>query len=174
MIFVTVGMNEFPFDRLLYAVDSLANDEPLIVQHGVSAVRPGGAECVESLSFDRLVESMNLARRVVAHAGVGSVMVALATGRRPILMPRRQKFGEHIDDHQVGFAYRLREAGLADVIECAADLSAAVGDEEEPRTFVYAESPLVTQLQDYSRSLLGLGDLTRRRGTTYERLLRRA
>jgi UDP-N-acetylglucosamine transferase subunit ALG13 len=54
---------------------------------------------------------------VVCHAGIGSVAVALAHGRRPIIVPRLHRFGEAVDDHQVFFARRLEAAGLATVVE---------------------------------------------------------
>ena len=38
VIFVTVGTNEAPFDRLLQAVGTLSTDEEIVVQHGSSAI----------------------------------------------------------------------------------------------------------------------------------------
>jgi hypothetical protein len=60
----------------------------------------------------------------VCHAGVGSALSALLVGKVPVLVPRRQKFGEHVDDHQVELAALLGDAGLAVVAE-ASDLTLA-------------------------------------------------
>ena len=46
------------FDRLLEALDGAGLDERLVVQHGESPIRPAGAECVDFLPFDELVEHM--------------------------------------------------------------------------------------------------------------------
>jgi UDP-N-acetylglucosamine transferase subunit ALG13 len=117
-VLVTVGTNEAPFDRLLEAISALdLGGERVIVQHGASAVRPAGAECVDFLPFDELDALTRQARAVVCHAGIGSVAVALAHGRRPIVVPRLRRHGEAVDDHQVFFARRLEEAGLATVVQ---------------------------------------------------------
>jgi len=125
-VLVTVGTNETPFDRLLEAVSGLGLDEPVVVQHGCSAVRPVGTECVDFLPFEQMDALSRSARAVVCHAGIGSVALALAHGRRPIIVPRLRSFGEAVDDHQVFFARRLEAAGLATVIEDLARLPEAL------------------------------------------------
>jgi UDP-N-acetylglucosamine transferase subunit ALG13 len=122
MIFVTVGTNEARFDRLLEAVDALTLEEELVVQHGSSPVRPSRAHCVDFLSFDDLVDHVRRARVVVAHAGVGTVLVALANGKRSIVVPRLRRYREAVDNHQTDFARRLHEAGLVHLVEDPNDL----------------------------------------------------
>ena len=117
-VLVTVGTNEAPFDRLVAAASGLdLGGERVIVQHGASSLRPAGAECVDYLPFDELEQLTRSARVVVCHAGIGSVAVALAHGRRPIVVPRLHRHGEAVDDHQVFFARRLEAAGLATVAD---------------------------------------------------------
>lgn len=117
MIFVTVGTNEAPFDRLLAAVDGLEVEETTVVQCGSSALRPAGCECVEFMSFDQIVEHVRAARVVVTHAGVGSVLVALANGKRPIVVPRLAAHGEAVDDHQLAFARRFASEGQVRLVD---------------------------------------------------------
>jgi UDP-N-acetylglucosamine transferase subunit ALG13 len=126
VIFVTVGMNEAPFDRILEVLDGLDLDEELVVQHGASAVRPAGATCLGFLDFDEVVDLVRRSRVVVCHAGVGSIMVALTNGRRPIVVPRLAERGEAVDDHQLALARRLDEAGLVTLVERPEDLPAAL------------------------------------------------
>lgn len=134
MIFVTVGTNEAPFDRLVRAVDGIGGDERVVCQHGASALRPSRATCVDYLSFDQLVEHVCRARAVVMHAGVGSLLVALAHGRRPIVVPRRHRFGEAVDDHQLPLARHLADSGLVRLVTdpslLAAELELVGGDGE--------------------------------------------
>ena len=132
MIFVTVGTNEAPFDRLVSGVSGLAGREEVVVQHGASAVRPEGATCIDFLPFDELVELVRRARVVVTHAGVGSIMVALSQGKRPIVVPRLGRFGEAVDDHQVTFARRLSERGLVTVVDDPSLLPSAIDDAHAP------------------------------------------
>ena len=69
MILVAVGASQFPFDRLLRAVDELPRAEPLVVQHGPSAIRPVGARCLQFVPLHDLAELVREARVVVTHAG---------------------------------------------------------------------------------------------------------
>lgn len=127
MILVTVGTSESKFDRLLEAFDvGDRSDEELVVQHGPSLVRPVGATCLEFLPYDELVDVIRRARVVVIHGGVGSIMTALANGKRPVVVPRLRRFGEAVDDHQVALGRRLQEAGLVTLVEDTGDVLTAV------------------------------------------------
>jgi UDP-N-acetylglucosamine transferase subunit ALG13 len=121
-----VGANtRYPFDRLLQAAGLIRAPNELLAQCGVSLVRPAGASCVSFLPFEELVNAARLAGVIVTHAGIGSVMLALAVGKRPIVMPRRSCFGESVDDHQVAFAEQLASEGLALPIHGLDELPAA-------------------------------------------------
>ncbi len=119
MIFVTVGTNEASFDRLVrvFEAQEVTLGEEVLLQHGASQLRPAGATCVEFLPFDELVEAIRRARAVVMHAGVGSIMTALANGKRPIVVPRLRRYGEAVDDHQLSLARRLHAGGLVTLVE---------------------------------------------------------
>jgi UDP-N-acetylglucosamine transferase subunit ALG13 len=124
MIFVTIGTTE-PFDRLLRALDTL-DDEELVVQCGDTTTRPRRGRYVDYLPYDDLVDHVRQARVVIAHAGVGTIMTALANGKRPIVVPRRAELGEAVDDHQLELAKRLATAGLVTLVEESSALSEAV------------------------------------------------
>jgi UDP-N-acetylglucosamine transferase subunit ALG13 len=128
VIFVTVGSN-FPFDRLVRAVDAWAEGrgEDVLAQTGAGGgYAPRNLRSVARLdraAFDATVAG---ARLVIAHAGVGSVVTAARFGRPVVAMPRRRHLGEHTSDHQVETAGWLRakpgvwiaddETGLAEAI----------------------------------------------------------
>lgn len=149
MIFVSVGTHEAPFDRMLRAVHDLRLDEELVVQHGPSGVRCGGALEHEYLSFDEVVAYIRRARTVVMHAGVGSVMVSLANGKRPIVMARRLEHGEHVDDHQVELARRMAAAGLATFVDDAEELRGALGRGAQPAGALEGVAWLGTDIAAY-------------------------
>jgi UDP-N-acetylglucosamine transferase subunit ALG13 len=117
MILVTVGTNEQPFDRLVRAVEPLEPEEPLVVQHGSCATRGGRGRWVDFVSFEELEALMRQARLVVAHAGVGSIMLARRCGKRPLVVPRRLHLGEAVDDHQLPIARRLHASGAVELVE---------------------------------------------------------
>jgi UDP-N-acetylglucosamine transferase subunit ALG13 len=150
MIFVTVGTNEARFDRLLRAVDNLPASEELLVQHGPSTVRPTAATCVDYLSFDDLVAAVRRARIVITHAGVGSMLSALANGKRPVVVPRLARFGEAVDDHQVPLGRRLGAEGLVLFVEDPADLASALGaDGSAAEAAVRMDERLVGDLRSF-------------------------
>jgi beta-1,4-N-acetylglucosaminyltransferase len=130
MVFVTIGTSE-PFDRLLRALPRLDGEE-LVVQAGDSDLQPEGARCLSYMSYDELVELICEARVVVTHAGVGTIMTALANGKHPVVMPRLARFGEAIDDHQLGLARRLAEAGYVTLAEDEKTLADAVAGGPAP------------------------------------------
>jgi UDP-N-acetylglucosamine transferase subunit ALG13 len=153
VIFVTVGTNEARFDRLLHAVEALGGSEELIVQHGPSPVRPRGATCVDYLSFEDLTEHIRRARLVVMHAGVGSILAALANGAKPLVAARLRRFGEAVDDHQVTFARRVHAEGFVQLVEDLEGLpEAAVRHESRFAGAVGLEGRLVEELRDFIRA----------------------
>ena len=117
MILVTTGTNGAPFDRLLREIGNIRVDEEIVVQHGPSALRPTNATCVDYLPFRDLVGLVRNARLVVSHGGVGSILVAMINGKRPLVVPRLARFGEVVDDHQLDLARRLERAEAITMVE---------------------------------------------------------
>ncbi len=120
-IFATVGNATQPFDRFVRMVDDVAGRTGLstLIQIGRSAWRPKNARAVAFVGrpeFERLVME---ADHVITHAGVGSVMTAIALGKPPIVVVRRSALGEVIDDHQQDLAAELSQSGLVRVAESA-------------------------------------------------------
>jgi UDP-N-acetylglucosamine transferase subunit ALG13 len=156
LIFVTVGTNEARFDRLLRAVAGIRIDESFVVQHGHSApLHPPRSRLVDFLSFEEMVETIRDARVVVTHAGVGSVMVALANGRRPIVVPRLSSFGEAVDDHQLQLGRRFARGGLVTLVESLETLEHTLSTEQEPATVMPATSSLAADLEHFLEHTVG-------------------
>ena len=150
MIFVTLGTQAFPFDRLLRALDQLPGEEELVIQCARSSFRPARATWYDDLPYEQLVELCRSARVIVSHAGVGSILTALRVGRRPVVVARLRAYGEAVDDHQVEFARRLAAADLVTLVESLDDLRSAIAAEGalEQRA-VPSRSELVTDLGAY-------------------------
>jgi UDP-N-acetylglucosamine transferase subunit ALG13 len=150
MIFVTVGTNEARFDRLLNALAETRLDEPIVIQHGHSSpIGPPHAELVDFLPFETMTEKMRGARVVVTHAGVGSVMVALANGKRPVVVPRRKSFGEAVDDHQLQLGRRFAAAQLVTFVESPEALADALLHTPAAATAVPRSSTLAGDLRRF-------------------------
>lgn len=110
MIFVTVG-TQLPFPRLIQAMDGLAAAHGLeVVAQTGPAPAPsdvGHLTAMEHLAPDRFEALFAAADRVVAHAGIGTVLTAKRLQRPLILLPRRHALGEHRNDHQLATAKAL-------------------------------------------------------------------
>lgn len=113
-VFVTVGTDHHPFDRLIAWVDAwlLATGSAVrcLVQSGTSRA-PEVAPWESYLAHDAMFEHLREAAVVVTHGGTGSLMLCRHFGILPIAVPRTRRLGEHVDDHQVRFVRRLAQDG---------------------------------------------------------------
>lgn len=112
MILVTVGTHDDSFRRLLEAVDRYAaqTDERIVMQCGHSEYEPTNTEWFTFIeSEDEFLALFEEADLVIGHAGAGTILTALRFGHPIIIVPRRKKFGEHIDDQQLELVEGLEE-----------------------------------------------------------------
>jgi UDP-N-acetylglucosamine transferase subunit ALG13 len=154
MIFVTLGTSEFQFDRLVRELDHLPHDEEVVVQCRRSAIKPERAIWFDDLPFESIVDYVRRARHVVCHAGVGSILTVAANGKRAIVVPRMSRFGEAVDDHQLPFARRLRDADLITLIEDPEDLPAALASASSEGVRPREGSRLAVDLRKYLTSVV--------------------
>jgi UDP-N-acetylglucosamine transferase subunit ALG13 len=102
MIFVTVG-TQFPFDRLIAAVDKWVEDgasELVFAQTGVGGYQPRHFQSAPFLSPQLYEQYAQGADVIVSHAGMGSIITALRYSKPIVVVPRIYAFGEHRNDHQ--------------------------------------------------------------------------
>lgn len=111
MIFLTVGAERFPFDRLIKYVDeiSLINNigGRVFGQIGTSKYLPSNFEYKRFLSFKEMLDRLKESKIIISHAGVGSTILSFSLKKIPILVPRQHELGEHIDNHQIEFALKM-------------------------------------------------------------------
>lgn len=105
LIFVTVGSRNYPFNRLFEALDKLYEDgvltDEMFAQIGTSTYIPKHYEYKNFISPEEFIEKINEADIVVSHGASGSIMKALNAGKKVIAVTRLEKYGEHINDHQI-------------------------------------------------------------------------
>jgi UDP-N-acetylglucosamine--N-acetylmuramyl-(pentapeptide) pyrophosphoryl-undecaprenol N-acetylglucosamine transferase len=117
--FVALGTHHQPFRRLMSIVTRAIAEgllpRPVVVQAGATSdhTPDGGAEVHRWLTAEAMRATLAESAVVVCHAGAGIAAAALRAGRRPILVPRTQADGEHVDDHQAQIAHALQARGLA-------------------------------------------------------------
>lgn len=157
MILVTVG-TQLPFDRLIRAVDAVMPSlgEQGIAQTGKSTYAPVHLKARASIDPSEFEQILAGARLVIAHAGVGTILMAHKHRRPLIIMPRRAGLGEHRNDHQLATAQALAGRGGIYIAEDEAALHAlmaqplagpAPGDDNCGN-----RERLITSLADYIRN----------------------
>lgn len=115
-IFVTVGTAPFP--RLVEIMDNISQElnEKTIMQIGNTEYKPINAKFFKFIeNFEDIKRLNREARIVVCHSGVGSIVTALEENGNVIVFPRLNKFGEHIDNHQLEIANVLQEKHLVKI-----------------------------------------------------------
>ncbi|MEJ2703106.1 MAG: PssE/Cps14G family polysaccharide biosynthesis glycosyltransferase [Sedimentisphaerales bacterium] len=139
MIFLTVG-TQFPFDRLVKAVDEAVDgdelNEQVFAQIGVSSYRPRNFESVPSLEKAVFEKRFREADSIISHSGIGSITMALEHKKPLLVMPRLKRHREVVNDHQLAIAREFEKLGYLLVAYEAADLPAKI---EELKQFVPQE-----------------------------------
>lgn len=113
MIFVTVGTHEQQFNRLIRYVDELCGkkiiNEEVYIQTGYSEYEPKNCKWSKFISYEEMINKIEEARIVITHGGPASFIMPLQIGKIPIVVPRQEKFKEHVNDHQVDFTEQVYE-----------------------------------------------------------------
>jgi UDP-N-acetylglucosamine transferase subunit ALG13 len=139
IVFVTVGTDHHPFDRLCAWADAWVKaarhpEIPWFVQSGTSKA-PVAAPYRDYIGYDEMCSYMSRAVAVVCHGGPATIMDARRLGRVPIVVPRSADLGEHVAKSQDD-VFELVEKAIADpsafaVSQDGAEIAAAVAKFEE-------------------------------------------
>ncbi|MFH0955491.1 MAG: glycosyltransferase [Candidatus Micrarchaeota archaeon] len=129
-VFVSVGTDPQPFDRLLKEVDRLAAekvlDGPVFCQTGYSTYKPKNCEFAEFLNPLEFEKKIMEAGLLILHGGAGGIGIGLQHHKTCIVMPRLFRFGEHANDHQLELVEKLSQKGFVLAAENEAELKSMV------------------------------------------------
>ena len=126
--FISVGNAKQHYFRLLNAVHTKLSllPKPILIQCGYTPFISHECDVIDFIQMDNFIRYVDHADIIITHAGAGSVLHAVKAGKRPILMPRRAKFHEHVNNHQVDFAQALHDSGKALMVENEEELELAI------------------------------------------------
>jgi UDP-N-acetylglucosamine transferase subunit ALG13 len=126
-VFVTVGTDHHPFDRLVEWADAWFAQShgaaDCFIQSGTSTP-PRRMPGQDYLDYEVMREWMKSATAVVCHGGPATIMECRYSGVKPIVVPRRRSLGEHVNDHQVDFSRRMAESGQVSLAATSNELMA--------------------------------------------------
>ena len=130
MTFVTLGTQNFPFNRLLALVDQLVEDGVLqgqvFAQVGYTTYVPRNYSYVDFLPPENYNRCIAQADLIIAHAGVGTIMSCLSRRKKLIVVPRAKEHSEHVDNHQFEIAEEFARKGYLLAAEHYDGLKSAV------------------------------------------------
>lgn len=140
MIFVTVGTHEQQFDRLVRYMDTWAesHDEKVIMQIGYCTHKPKNAQWYEFLSYYDMKKIVDKARIIITHGGPSSFIMPLQIGKTPIVVPRKLKYNEHVNNHQLDFCKKVNEKGKSIIV--IEDINELENVIKEYNTIQYSEN----------------------------------
>lgn len=112
-IFVPLGTQKFPFKRLIAALNTLIKEgfykpEDIVMQSTMYDIEPmfNHVELIPVDEFNRYMQDADL---VITHAGVNSIITCMQMEKALLVVPRLQKYGEHVDNHQIEIAHLMEE-----------------------------------------------------------------
>ena len=115
MIFVTLGTQDKPFNRLLEAVQKQIDNKKIkgkvIVQAGCTKFESKDMEIFDLIPMEDFEKNISESDILITHGGVGSIVDALKRGKVVIAAARLEKYGEHVNDHQLQIIKNFSEAG---------------------------------------------------------------
>jgi len=166
MIYVTVGTMFLDFPRLVTAMDAIAQNtgERLVVQIGLGKTLPQHGEHFAFKPRQEVLALQREARVIVCHAGIGSVLDALHVRRPFIVVPRRKRFNEHMNDHQMDLAQAVQQRGWGLAVYNIEELPTACATPKLfPARYQPGKEPLVAALRGFLEQVAGRNAGRRRR-----------
>lgn len=113
MILLSVGTQKQQFTRLFDLVSKCKTieNEEIIAQSGYTKYDNPKIKFFDFISLEEMDEYISNSELVICHGGVGTILSALQKGKKVIAIPRLEKYGEHINDHQIEICEELENEG---------------------------------------------------------------
>lgn len=155
MIFVTVGSQKFQFNRLLEKIDELIDQKVIIeevfAQIGVSDYKPRNYEYTDFTTQEEFLKKIEECDLVITHAGTGVIVNSVKRGKKVIGTPRLEKYGEHVDDHQIQLIKEFDELGFIEPCYELNDLEEAIrkAKAKEYNKYVSNTDKIVESIEEF-------------------------
>ena len=136
-------------------MDHLAGkiDEEVIMQIGYIKYVPKNAKYFNFVSNSQIECLYENARIVVSHAGIGCIISASKHNKPNIIVPRREMYKEHFDDHQVEIAQELERECKIKVLWDIKGLGDAINNIDTNIADFKEDNNLITSLRSYLETL---------------------
>ena len=137
MIFVSLGTQDKPFNRIIHYVISLKENlkeiksEKIIIQLGQTKLLKSDIERIKSLENiiiydmlkpEKMKDIIKDSDIIITHAGVGTIMECLEMGKEIIVVPRKVENLEHVNNHQEEIAFEMEKKGFLTKVDTYEEL----------------------------------------------------
>lgn len=113
MVLISVGTQKQQFTRIFDLVKRSKRlyKEQIIAQAGYTKYDSKRIEMFDFIPLDEMEKYIEQADLIISHGGVGTIFSAIKKGKKVIAVPRLEKYGEHINDHQIEICEELEKEG---------------------------------------------------------------
>lgn len=159
MIFVALGTQKFPLDRLLIEVDEILEKktvtDEVFAQIGNSNYKPRNYKYADFLTKDEFEGKIAECSLLITHSGVSTIMTGISHGKPTIVYPRLAKYGEHVDDHQFEIAQSFSELNYVLLCDENSNLSKLIEDAQthEFSTYKSQKKEMINTIKMYLESI---------------------
>ena len=137
MIFVSLGTQDKPFNRIIDYVISLKENlkelqgEKIIIQLGQTKLLKSDIERIKNLENITIYDMLKPEKMkdiikdsdiIITHAGVGTIMECLEMGKEIIVVPRKVENLEHVNNHQEEIAFEMEKKGFLTKVDTYEEL----------------------------------------------------
>ena len=159
MIFVAVGTQKFPFNRLLKGIDDLIEqgelEDEVFAQIGHTDYAPRTYGYTDFLNQDDFLSRISSCDVLITHSGVATIIAGMRLEKPVVVVPRFADYGEHVDDHQLQIADSFSSKNLVLMCKEVEDLAQLV-KRAKTHTFskYVSQRARVTQtIRDYLKTI---------------------
>lgn len=159
MIFIAVGTQKFPFNRLLKQVDDMIRlgqlQDEVFAQTGHSDYVPRNYPYKDFLAKEDFHACVSNCDVLITHSGVATIIAGLQLQKPVVVVPRFAGFGEHVDDHQLQIAASFSKKNLVLMCENTEDLAQMVNQAKTHtfETYVSQKERVINTVRDYLKTI---------------------
>lgn len=125
-IFVTLGTQKQPFTRILTYLENMNMKAKIVVQNGNTSFESKKMKFLHFITREEMQKEIKKSDLIVTHGGGGSIFEALELSKKVICVPRRKKYKEHINDHQLEIVEYLAKKKYIILCETEQELEEAI------------------------------------------------
>lgn len=150
MILVTLGTQKQQFTRLLNYLEKLDLKDKIIVQAGHTKYQSKKMEIFDFIDYEKMDNYVKQADLIITHGGTGSIIGPLKKGKKVIACARKEKYKEHVDDHQEEIVNIFSEEGYILKLDENDDLNQLikVSKNFKPKKFISNNNNFINKLKN--------------------------